>query len=444
VQIRSNALSFHFYAEDSILNLFETHQNPKQSYSFEDWAQVQVEKLNQFFRQATYSGLTPQGVPEAVFLDTVTYYPNGTLPSGGTHAPAAVLWDGQWGFTGDPDAINYFQNIVLNQNNGMDWALLHELGHQIGLIDLYNMDVQESEFQVIEPRTGNKPPLSPVAWDVLFYCSRHNHLMHSNYQNGLSDHSAGGLLRNAGRRRGFFGDYLADLPAENLLSIRYPDQSPVKNADIWIYQMQDNVIPNIPKFRGKVDSVGSYLFPHQTDTLYEGGISVQNPFSTIYSHYPHVVGTNSVLFIRVARGDSIGYKFLDICPFNVAYWKGWQDTATYTITISDWFVIPATRISREENDIPEEFQLFQNYPNPANPGTVIRYNLAHAATVSLIIYDILGRRIRILVDGSQAAGKYSVHWNGHDDFGSPVSSGIYIYQLRADEIIDMKKMILMR
>ena len=442
--IRSNALSFHFHAEKNILDLFEANQNPMGSYSFEDWAQFQVRKINQFFTEAVYPGITPNGVPEAVFLDTVSYYPNGVLPSGGTHAPHHVLWDGQWGFTGDPNAINYFQNIVLNQNNGMDWALLHELGHQIGLIDLYNMDIQESEFQVMEPRTGSKPPLTPIAWDVLYYCSRSDFMMHSNYQNGFSDHSAGALLRNLSKRRGYFGDYLADLPAENILTVRYPNNSFMNDAEIWIYQMQDNIIPNTPKFRGYTDSLGIYTFPHYTDSLYEGGISVQNPFSTIFSPNPHVVGTNSVLFLRVVKGDSVGYQFMDICDFNVAYWEGHTNEATFNIQVENWFIIPASAVSKSGSEIPGQYRLFQNYPNPSNPETIIRYHLPDNSEVTLTIYDILGRKIRVLIQRFQSAGKYSVRWNGRDDLGLAVSSGIYIYQLRADNFIETKKLILMR
>ncbi|GAB4366381.1 MAG: hypothetical protein Kow0042_06200 [Calditrichia bacterium] len=444
VSIRSDALSFHFHAEENILHLFETHQNPMGSYSFEDWAQVQLAKMNQFFREAVYPPYAPGGVPEWVFLDTVSYYSNGALPAGGTHAPSSIWWDGQWGFTGDPDAINYFKNIVLGQQNGMDWALLHELGHQIGLIDLYNLDVQESEFQVIEPRTGQKPPLTPVAWDVLYYCSRSNYLMHTNFQNGLSDHSAGGLMRNLGKRRGYYGDYLADIPVENTLQIKYPDGTPVSDADIWIFQQQDNIIPNVPKFRGQTDSQGFYTFPHVTDSAYAGGIPVQNPFSTVYSPHPHVVGTNSVLFIRVAKGDSVGYRFTDICDFNVAYWSGDTAGAIFSIKINDWYNMPATGLDEESSNVPDEFALFGNYPNPFNSTTVIRYHLAVKSTVKLVVYDILGRRVRTLVEDNQPAGKYTASWDGLDDQGVPVSSGIYFYRLNANKFSQIRKMLLVQ
>ncbi len=442
--IRSNALSFRFHAEKNILTLFETHQNPMGSYSFEDWSQVQLRKLNQFFVEAVYPPFAPAGVPEAVFLDTVLYYDNGALPSGGTHAPEAILWDGQWGFTGDPGAINYFQNIVLGQNQGMDWALLHELGHQIGLIDLYVMDVHLNQFHVIEPRTGQRPPLTPIAWEVLFYCSRSNFLMHSGYQNGLSDHSAGGLMRNLSKRRGFYGDYLADIPADNTLIIRYPDGTRVRNTEIWIYQCQDDQVPNITKFRGMTDGDGRYLFPHVTDTSYAGGIPVKNPFSTIYSEDPHVVATNSVLFMRVARRDSVGYYFMDICDYNVAYWSGHTLSATYPVTVSNWFIIPGTGIEDAQSELPQTFRLFQNSPNPFNPVTTLRYHLAGAVTVELKIYDVLGREIRTVVYGKQPAGKYSVNWDGRDDSGNVVSSGVYICRLSAGNFLETRKMILIR
>jgi hypothetical protein len=123
---------------------------------------------------------------------------------------------------------------------------------------------------------------------------------------------------------------------------------------------------------------------------------------------------------------------------------GSTDSASYQITINEWFIIPPSKISRSNDEIPENFTLFQNYPNPANPETIIRYNLPVTADVSLVVYDVLGRKMRVLVNGVQTPGKYSVTWNGRDEFGNPVSSGIYIYQIRAGGLVSMKKMVLMR
>ncbi|MFQ6608761.1 MAG: FlgD immunoglobulin-like domain containing protein, partial [Fidelibacterota bacterium] len=71
-----------------------------------------------------------------------------------------------------------------------------------------------------------------------------------------------------------------------------------------------------------------------------------------------------------------------------------------------------------------------NHPNPFNPTTTIRYDLPEPSYVSLVIYDILGREVRRLLDSRVDAGFKSVVWDGRDDTGNSVSTGIYIYMLR--------------
>ncbi len=97
------------------------------------------------------------------------------------------------------------------------------------------------------------------------------------------------------------------------------------------------------------------------------------------------------------------------------------------------------------NDIqPQRFTLEQNYPNPFNPMTTIRYQIAKESTASLTIYTILGRKVRTLVQGNQPAGRYQVIWDGRNDAGRQVSSGMYVYTLRAGSFIQTRKMMLMR
>ena len=91
-----------------------------------------------------------------------------------------------------------------------------------------------------------------------------------------------------------------------------------------------------------------------------------------------------------------------------------------------------------------DFLLEQNYPNPFNPTTVIGYHLVAAGDVNVSIYNLLGQKIRTLVDAFQSAGKHSILWGATDDDGGPVSSGIYFYSLCSDNIAIQKKMILMR
>ncbi len=88
--------------------------------------------------------------------------------------------------------------------------------------------------------------------------------------------------------------------------------------------------------------------------------------------------------------------------------------------------------------------LDQNYPNPFNPTTTISYELGFRGMVSLDVFDAAGRRVRTLVHGVEAAGPHATAWDGKDDRGEPVSSGIYFYQLRAGETRLTKKMVLLK
>ncbi len=108
------------------------------------------------------------------------------------------------------------------------------------------------------------------------------------------------------------------------------------------------------------------------------------------------------------------------------------------------------RIELADPDIPEAFRLYQNYPNPFNPFTVIHYQLMIDNFVTLKVYDVLGREIKTLVHEQQSAGRYQVRWNGRDDAGQAVSSGVYFYRLRAVSAENgkmhtfTKKMLLLR
>ena len=94
--------------------------------------------------------------------------------------------------------------------------------------------------------------------------------------------------------------------------------------------------------------------------------------------------------------------------------------------------------------IPLEFNLYQNYPNPFNPVTSLRYDLPEEASVSLTIYDLMGREVTQLVNTTQRAGYKSVEWNSTDLHGKPVSAGVYLYQIRAGERIQTRKMVLLK
>lgn len=90
--------------------------------------------------------------------------------------------------------------------------------------------------------------------------------------------------------------------------------------------------------------------------------------------------------------------------------------------------------------IPQRFSLHQNYPNPFNPSTEIRFDLSQSVEMELAIYNLLGQKIRTLLSERRAAGFHSVQWDGKNDAGIAVASGIYLYELRAGGFVETRKM----
>ncbi len=98
----------------------------------------------------------------------------------------------------------------------------------------------------------------------------------------------------------------------------------------------------------------------------------------------------------------------------------------------------------ESELLPEEFTLYQNNPNPFNPDTEIRFALPQASHVVLRIFNTLGQEVRTLVDQSYEAGYHGVRWDSKDSKGNQVSSGMYLYELRAGNFVEVRKMSLLR
>jgi hypothetical protein len=94
--------------------------------------------------------------------------------------------------------------------------------------------------------------------------------------------------------------------------------------------------------------------------------------------------------------------------------------------------------------MPTEYQLSQNYPNPFNPSTQISYDLPVASSVSIKIYDVLGQVVATVTRADQAAGTHVVTWNGRDDAGNQVASGVYFYRLNAGSFTSTRKMVLLK
>ena len=115
------------------------------------------------------------------------------------------------------------------------------------------------------------------------------------------------------------------------------------------------------------------------------------------------------------------------------------DNAPFTLTLD------GSALAIDPMDlIPEVFALHQNYPNPFNPVTTLRYDLPEQAHVEIMIFDIMGREVKRLVNVQQTAGFKSVVWDGTNEWGQPMSAGLYFYRISAGDFHSVKKMVLLK
>jgi len=108
------------------------------------------------------------------------------------------------------------------------------------------------------------------------------------------------------------------------------------------------------------------------------------------------------------------------------------------------FYQTTTRVEDNNQNSPSTFHLAQNYPNPFNPETSIRYALTRPGKVKLSVYDHLGHKVVDLVDAFQAAGEYNLQWDGKNNRGTSVATGVYIYRIQSNGASIVRKMTLLR
>jgi len=160
--------------------------------------------------------------------------------------------------------------------------------------------------------------------------------------------------------------------------------------------------------------------------------SVKGQVSTLLSSgdHNHVILTpNETIELIFSREEDIG---------------GTEDLSRDFVLKSQGFYIKLGDGDSESGLIPKEFALFPNYPNPFNIETVIKYALPTESDVKLTIYNILGQKVKTLVEEHESPGYKTVFWDGKNDEGKVVASGIYFYRIEAGEFTQSKKMVILK
>ena len=96
------------------------------------------------------------------------------------------------------------------------------------------------------------------------------------------------------------------------------------------------------------------------------------------------------------------------------------------------------------DNYPENFRIYQNYPNPFNPNTLIRYDLKQESLVNIVIHNMLGQRVKTLVNNLQSAGSKSISWDATNEKSESIPAGLYFYKIKVDQQIQIKKMMLLK
>ncbi|MEW6249064.1 MAG: PQQ-binding-like beta-propeller repeat protein [Planctomycetota bacterium] len=219
----------------------------------------------------------------------------------------------QWS---DPRAPGYYHPDV-----DIDYGLCHELSHQLGLIDIYQLD--------IPPQANQVSNMGYTAVPCLMHgCSPF-----------YSEHSARGMTKWAHIVHGYYGQYMYDIPAT--VQMRFLDYrgQPLVGATVRMYQNverpgQGKVITSQIKAQGVTNAAGVWTLPNVPVNpamvpAVPAGVLHDNPFG-----YLAVVGTNGVLHFKIEYDDFVDYAWLDITEVNVAYWRGQTAAATFTRQLS--------------------------------------------------------------------------------------------------------------
>jgi len=310
VTIQTMGAPFLTYVDTSAIEDFRDRTSPnwplRATDDLVDWLQRHAATMNTMFATA--------GSTKRIYYDVLSvlddYAADPTTPD--TIYFGVFPFRYYWATIGDPRSPGYYHADV-----DTDYGLLHEMGHQLGLIDLYRMDMGSDQNQV----NG----LGYSAPDCLMNgCSTF-----------FSAHSALAMSHWFNVQHGYYGQYLYQLPQYVRMRFLASTGQPLSGATVSLYQMCERpgvgqVISTQVKATGTTDANGYWVLPNVpidqglVPPAYNGDTLHDNPFG-----YVAPVGTNGILLFKIVKDGFADYAWLDITQVNVAYWQGQTGTATF-------------------------------------------------------------------------------------------------------------------
>lgn len=194
-----------------------------------------------------------------------------------------------------------------------------------------------------------------------------------------------------------------------------------------------------------VNAVNSDAIP--SDSILVGGSRKDNflpagPMEHMINYYFTLAKTDTAecaFDVNVGKvGPAGDFIFVDVN--GRTYVPGFSGRLDYNVLSGGGIILDVG----DDGVMPDVFSLSQNYPNPFNPTTKIRFTLAQSGDISLKIYNVLGEQVKTLEESNLPAGTYERVWDGTTSYGEPSPSGIYFYELTADENSEVRKMLLVK
>lgn len=226
--------------------------------------------------------------------------------------------------------------------------------------------------------------------------------------------------------------------------------SPAADTVFWISGQ-----PSFAASQGWVDSTVNrvlMLTDDNSDSVYTGTMTVNTPAFNAFEYRYAFWHAGSEWVYEPSGFSDFAYRVRYVGQdaarsFPVIPWSMPLDIWTNAEVKTDQETDPFTSyvgVDDEIMPVPTIYTLNQNYPNPFNPVTTITYTLAKSGKINLAVYNLLGQKVRTLVNSNATAGLHINKWNGLDDHGKKVASGIYFYKLEADNFTAVKKMIMLK
>ncbi|MEJ2050622.1 MAG: FlgD immunoglobulin-like domain containing protein, partial [Calditrichota bacterium] len=256
-------------------------------------------------------------------------------------------------------------------------------------------------------------------------------------------------------------DYWGTLPNDRYHSVKIIFDSTLQTNCAAYRGLSYN---GIGTFYGEAYDISDTLNPRRVNIVFSEYDTPEKPADMIWNPDSSEFGGREYLFIMnsdydpaTAGGYNNNNPFYDADVVWVIYTRI-RDGHTFLQSPADFYLYLFQKVKygdifrftpqwtgiNPESQGPVTFQLSQNYPNPFNPVTHFRFSLAHQVKVKLEIFNVLGQRVKMLVDKEMPAGEYQMQWDGLNDMGNKLGSGLYFYRISAGDFVKIRKMILLK